>query len=80
MAPFFPGGPPEDVGSTCGYEDFLKAIKNPKHKEHKEMLEWVGGKFEPEAFSVEAVNRTLKELQKSGSLEALWPCEEEELI
>jgi len=72
--------PPEDVGSTCGYEDFLKAIKNPKHKEHKAMLDWAGGKFDPEALSVEAVNRTLKELQKAGSLEELWPCEEEELI
>jgi hypothetical protein len=69
--------PPEDVGGTSGYEDFLRVIKNPRHKEHKAMLEWAGGKFNPAAFSVEAVNRTLKELQKAGSLEALWPCEED---
>lgn len=44
--------PPEDVGSTCGYAEFLKAIRNPKHEEHDAMLEWVGGKFDPEAFDV----------------------------
>src|SRR5206468_6936156 len=42
--------PPEDVGGVWGYADFLKAIANRKHKEHKEMLEWVGGRFDPEQF------------------------------
>ena len=68
--------PPEDVGSTPGYENFLAAIKDPKHSEHDELLEWVGGNFDPEAFSAEIVNQDLKELVKAGSLEALWPGEE----
>jgi hypothetical protein len=42
--------PPEDVGGIWGYQDFLKAIQNPKHKEHREMLEWCGGQFDPEEF------------------------------
>ena len=47
--------PPEDCGGVWGYEEFLKAIKDPKHKEHKEMLEWVGGEFDPEYFDVNKV-------------------------
>ena len=52
--------PPEDVGSIPGYEDFLKAISNPKHPEHEQMLEWVGGDFDSEKFSVDEVNKALR--------------------
>jgi hypothetical protein len=52
--------PPEDVGGTGGYEYFLEAIRDPKHKEHKEMLEWIGGEFDPEAFSVAEADEALK--------------------
>ena len=48
--------PPEDVGGVYGYEDFLKAMRNPKHKEHAHYLEWCGGEFNPEEFDVDAVN------------------------
>jgi len=51
--------PPEDVGGVEGYADFLKAIRNPKHREHKNMLEWVGGKFDPKKFDLEAINQAL---------------------
>jgi hypothetical protein len=47
--------PPEDVGGIGGYEDFLKIIKNPKHKEYEEMLEWAGGEFDPEQFDCEEI-------------------------
>lgn len=67
--------PPEDVGSTPGYENFLAAIRDPKHPEHEEMLEWCGGNFNPEAFSKDEVNAELERLRKAGSLEALWPAE-----
>jgi len=42
--------PPEDVGGVWGYVDFLEAIADPEHEAHDDMLEWVGGKFDPEAF------------------------------
>jgi Plasmid pRiA4b ORF-3-like protein len=42
--------PPEDVGGTGGYEEFLATIADPEHEEHDSMLRWVGGKFTPEAF------------------------------
>ena len=40
--------PPEDVGGVGGYADFLDAIKDKEHPDHNEMLEWVGGSFDPE--------------------------------
>ena len=52
--------PPEDCGGPWGYGHFLEAIQGPKHPEHKDMLEWVGGEFDPEAFDMEAVNRRLR--------------------
>jgi len=51
--------PPEDCGGAWGYGDFLDAIQNPSHESHEEMLEWVGGSFDPEAFKIEAVNKEL---------------------
>lgn len=47
--------PPEDVGGIPGYENFVAIIKNPRHKERKELLEWVGGKYDPEEFDPKEV-------------------------
>jgi hypothetical protein len=52
--------PPDDVGGTAGYLEFLKAIGNPKHPEHEDMLIWIGGAFDPEGFDLNAINRTLR--------------------
>jgi Plasmid pRiA4b ORF-3-like protein len=54
--------PPEDVGGPWGYVEFVAAITDPKHEAHREMKEWVGGRFDPEKFSAEAVNRQLRRL------------------
>ena len=48
--------PPEDCGGVGGYEDFLKIIKSPRHKEHKSTLEWVGGSFDPKKFDSQKVH------------------------
>jgi hypothetical protein len=45
-----------DLTPVWGYAEFLEVIRNPKHPEHEEMLEWVGGDFDPEEFDVEVVN------------------------
>jgi hypothetical protein len=55
--------PPEDCGSVSGYYELLHALANPHHEEHDRMMEWVGGKFDPEAFDVAAVDRSLKRLR-----------------
>lgn len=52
--------PPEDCGGPGGYEDFLAAITNPRHKQHKEMREWIGGDFDPENFDLAEINEILK--------------------
>lgn len=48
--------PPEDCGGIWGYQDFLKIIIDPAHKEHEETLEWVGGSFDPEYFDPKGVH------------------------
>lgn len=52
--------PPEDCGGVWGYESFLEAIRDPKHPEHDEMLEWVGGEFDPEDFDLDSTNQDLR--------------------
>jgi hypothetical protein len=54
--------PPEDCGGSWGYENFLNAIGNKKHKEHKELLRWVGGSFDPEHFELDEVNALLRKI------------------
>jgi len=51
--------PPEDCGGVWGYEHFLEAVSNPKHPEHDEYLEWVGGEFDANAFDRDGLNATL---------------------
>ena len=48
--------PPEDVGGIGGYYGFLEAIKDPKHPEHDDMLEWCGGAFDPDALDLDEIN------------------------
>ena len=57
-------GPPEDCGGVPGYYNLLEVIGDPTHEEHEEMLDWVGGDYDPEAFSVDDVNRRLAPLQR----------------
>jgi hypothetical protein len=52
--------PPEDCGGPWGYETFLEAIRNKKHPQHKELLTWIGGSFDPEYFDLEVVNASLR--------------------
>ena len=39
--------PPEDVGGPDGFMDFLEAVLDPAHEEHRAMLDWYGGSFDP---------------------------------
>jgi hypothetical protein len=52
-------GPPEDCGGPYGYYELVEAIRDPKHERREELLEWTGDDFDPEAFSVDDVNRRL---------------------
>jgi hypothetical protein len=47
--------PPEDCGGVSGYHDLLKIISDPDHDEHESMITWLGGKYDPDEFSLSKV-------------------------
>ena len=52
--------PPEDCGGIRGYSNLLEILKNPADEEYESYIEWLGGKFDPEHFSLNKVNKLLK--------------------
>ncbi len=55
--------PPEDVGGTGGYAEFLRVLRSPKHEEHEHFREWSrrrGHDFDPKAFDFEEANAKLR--------------------
>ena len=60
--------PPEDCGGVPGFYDLLDALRDPKHEEYQELRDWVDDDYDPEVFSIEAVNRILTHLipRRSG--------------
>lgn len=56
-------GPPEDCGGIWGYADLLEIIQDPEHEEYEDMMEWLGGELDPEAFDLEEVNRKLRRIR-----------------
>ncbi|MDX9866123.1 MAG: plasmid pRiA4b ORF-3 family protein [Anaerolineaceae bacterium] len=72
--------PPEDVGGSWGYENFLEAIWDVNHEEHEEYLEWIGDEFDPEEFDLEAINDELRNLkQRRTRDDDHWETEDQEL-
>jgi hypothetical protein len=55
--------PPEDVGGVWGYSELVKAMTKPKSKRAKELISWLGGKFDPELFDLAAINRDLRQFK-----------------
>ena len=53
--------PPEDCGGIWGYADLLAILENPEHEEHEEMLEWLGGEFDPAYLGRREINQLLLE-------------------
>jgi len=52
--------PPEDVGGTSGYLEFLEEVRDRTHERHRESLTWAGGSFDPAAFDLTLVNVLLR--------------------
>src|SRR5258705_12257655 len=48
--------PPEDVGGTSGYQEFLEALSDPQHENHVHMTRWCGGHFDPAWFDLDLIN------------------------
>ena|SRR5665647_2099430 len=55
--------PPEDCGGIGGYYEFLEIIQNPNDPDHGQMLEWVGGSYDPEAFGLDDINQQLRKIK-----------------
>lgn len=57
-------GPPEDVGGPPGYQEFLKAASNPRHRRHKEVIAWYGGPYDPDDIGDLAVRVRIGQIAK----------------
>lgn len=64
--PIFLGGerraPPEDVGGPPGFMDFLEAIANRRHSQHKDMVCWYGGPFHATEFGEAEIAQRVREI------------------
>lgn len=58
--------PPEECGGAKGYADLLECLADPTAEDHANVMEWVGGFFDPTGFDANYVNQDL-----------LWPLTEE---
>lgn len=52
--------PPEDCGGTPGFENFLAAMSDKKHPDHRDLKDWYGGKFDAEKFDHAAATKEMK--------------------
>jgi hypothetical protein len=59
--------PPEDCGGAPGYLRLLAALADPDDPERAELLEWLGGPFDPTRVDVEGIDRLLR-LAATGEL------------
>ena len=54
--------PPEDVGSIHGFADFLEAVTTKGHPEHKAMLTWYGGPYDPKGINRQMIEYRFSEI------------------
>ena len=54
--------PPEDCGGIWGYYQMLETLGNPEAQDYEVVREWMAPNFDPDAFSVDAVNARLKRM------------------
>jgi hypothetical protein len=52
--------PPEDVGGIPGYANFLEAMADPSHPQHRDYVEWIAGDWDPEHFDLVEANDLLR--------------------
>jgi len=55
--------PPEDCGGPFGYAGLLDTLQHPRRRDYQELMEWLGGSFDPEAFDSEKANRYVRKLK-----------------
>jgi len=47
--------PPEDCGGISGYYDLIETLQNPGSEEYEELLDWLGGAYDPAEFNKDDV-------------------------
>ena len=52
--------PPEDVGGTSGYEEFLHVLTDPSDDQHEQFVTWIGGSFDPDDFDSEKATKRMR--------------------
>ncbi|MEI7699291.1 MAG: plasmid pRiA4b ORF-3 family protein [Planctomycetia bacterium] len=55
--------PPEDCGGVWGYADSLKALSNPNHEEHENIVEYFGSRFNSQHFDAEKASKAMQGVQ-----------------
>ena len=55
--------PPEDCHGSGGYAELLEALADPTHEDHDDLINWVGGAFDPASFDLAEVNVVLQRLR-----------------
>jgi hypothetical protein len=55
--------PPEDCGGVDGYQQLVEALRDARHPEHADLKRWAG-RYDPDAFSLELINRRLARLPR----------------
>ena len=59
--------PPEDIGGPWGYTDLLEALADPNHARHAELVEWLGGPFDPLLIDIEHHEKAVATLARKWS-------------
>ncbi len=57
--------PPEDCGGPWGYGHYLKAIADPDHEDHDDMIDWRDPDSDPNTVDEAAIGKALAKLAKS---------------
>jgi len=53
--------PPEDCGGPWGYGDMLKLLASRRDARRRELVDWLGGPFDSNAFDIEEASERLAE-------------------
>jgi pRiA4b ORF-3-like protein len=58
--------PPEDIGGPWGYAEYLAAISDPQHEQHREMLELYGRGLAHVSVDADAIRKRFERLAGGG--------------
>lgn len=56
--------PPEDCGGIPGFYELQAILADKRHPDRREMVAWLGGPYDSQAFDQEKVNRQLSRLSR----------------